>query len=83
MGVWQWIDGRFHAWHCSLPIPQVLEQDFERRLDELRGSLRREAEHAKQSTEHAMLHMRRTHEVIWRGWESMGRCEVGKQNEEQ
>ncbi|CAK9079856.1 unnamed protein product [Durusdinium trenchii] len=48
---------------------QVLEQDFERRLDELRGSLRREAEHAKQSTEHAMLHMRRMHEAETSSWQ--------------
>ena len=44
-------------------VPQVVQQDFERRLEELRSSLRREAEHSKQSTEQAMLHMRRMHEA--------------------
>jgi len=42
---------------------QAVAGDFDRRLEELRGSLRREAEHARQSTENAMLHMRRMHEA--------------------
>ena len=46
-----------------------MERDFQQRLDELAGSLRREADHVRQSTEQQLLHMKRMHEAETSSWQ--------------
>eukprot|EP00439_Symbiodinium_sp_Y106_P077303 s1037_g16.t1 len=48
---------------------QGVERDFQQRLDELAGSLRREADHVRQSTEQQLLHMKRMHEAETSSWQ--------------
>mmetsp|Transcript_64549 Transcript_64549/g.151706 ORF Transcript_64549/g.151706 Transcript_64549/m.151706 type:complete len:447 (-) Transcript_64549:150-1490(-) len=48
---------------------KIVEHDFQQRLDELKGSLQREADHVKQSTEQALLHMKRMHEAETSSWQ--------------
>ena len=48
---------------------KCVEGDFQQRLEELAGSLRREADHVRQSTEQQLLHMKRMHEAETSSWQ--------------
>ncbi|CAJ1394848.1 unnamed protein product [Effrenium voratum] len=48
---------------------QGYAEDFQRRLEELKASQRREADHVQQSTEQSVLQMRRMHEAEMSSWQ--------------